>query len=66
MMILEKTETCSIHVKAVNDYTEFKFCQPKHINTDTSNSNFIMYFTNTINKDLIKNVVLKKHIFARS
>jgi len=54
-MVLAKTETCSIHVKAVNDYTEFKFCQAELINTDTSNDNFIMYFTNTINKGLNKN-----------
>jgi hypothetical protein len=64
-MVLEKTKTCIIHVKAFNDYTEFKLFQTEHINTATVNDNFLVYFTNTINKGLNKNVVLtyKTHIF---
>ena len=32
-MVLEHSETCSIHAKAGNDYTELKLCQIEHINT---------------------------------
>jgi len=53
-MVLEKIETCSVHVQAINDYIEFKLCQTELTNTDTSNDNFITYFTNTINKSLNK------------
>ena len=35
-MVLAKTETYTIHVKALNDCTEFKLCQNEQVNTDTS------------------------------
>ena len=33
IVLAAQTETCSIHVGALNDYTPFKWCQTEHINT---------------------------------